>query len=89
MAEMANLTKVMMLTTSYRIVGTMRLGPDGTIWDFKHKPDNVFVTVYDAQCFRIGDGKRMYDASVMRVNKVAVEAIFEQQDVAFVRKETT
>ena len=89
MAEMENRETVMILTNTYRILGTMRLGPDGTIWDFKHKAEDDFVTVYDAQCFRLSDDKRMYDSSVMQVNKHAVEVLFRQQNLAFARKEAT
>ena len=81
--------KVMLLTETYRILGEMKLGPDGTIWDFKHKSSDDFVTVYDAQCFRLSDGKRMYDATVMDLSRSAVVGVFRQQDLAFVRKEQT
>ena len=89
MAEMENRETVMILTNTYRILGTMRLGPDGTIWDFKHKAEDDLVTVYDAQCFRLSDGKRMYDSSAMQVNKRAVEVLFRQQNLGFARKEAT
>jgi hypothetical protein len=91
MAEAENREKVMLLTESYRILGEMRLGPDGTILDFKHRPNESFnesfVTVYDAQCFRLTDGKRMYDATTVEVSRQMVVAVFRQQDVAFIRKE--
>lgn len=87
MAETENREKVMLLTDAYRILGEMRLGPDGTIWDFKHRAGDDFVTVFDAQCFRTNDGKRMYDATIMEVSRKAVIGVFRQQDLAFVRKE--
>ena len=87
MAEPENRERVMLLTENYRILGEMRLGPDGSIWDFKHRPGEAFVTVYDAQCFRLSDGKRMYDAAIMELSRRAVVAMFRQQDLAFVRKE--
>lgn len=89
MAETEKREKVMILTDTYRILGEMRLGPDGTIWDFKHKTAEDFVSVFDAQCFRMSDGKRMYDATVMDVSRRAVIGLFRQQDLAFVRKEAT
>jgi hypothetical protein len=89
MAEVENREKVMLLTESFRILGQMRLGPDGTIWDFKHRAGEGFATVYDAQCFRHSDGKRMYDAAVVEVSRNAVVAVFRQQDIAFIRKEPT
>lgn len=88
MAELENRVPVMILTSNYRVLGEMRLGPDGTLWDFKHRPEDDFATVYNAQCFRLSDGRRLYDASAMQVRKPAVEALFRQQDLAFVRKET-
>ena len=87
MAEVENREKVMLLTESFRILGQMRLGPDGTIWDFKHRANEGFATVYDAQCFRHSDGKRMYDATVVEVSRHAVVAVFRQQDIAFIRKD--
>jgi hypothetical protein len=89
MTEVENREKVMLLTESFRILGQMRLGPDGTIWDFKHHVNEGFVTVYDAQCFRHSDGKRMYDATVVEVSRHAVVAVFRQKDIAFIRKEPT
>jgi len=80
--------KVMILTDHYRILGEMRLGPDGSIWDFKHRSPEEFITVYDAQCFRLTDGKRMFDATQMELSRKAVVAVFRQDDLAFVRKET-
>ena len=87
MAELENREKVLLLTDSYRIVGTMRLGPDGSLWDFKHHQTESFVTVFDAQCFCLSDGKRMFDSAQMELSKHAIVAVFKQQDCAFVRKE--
>jgi len=89
MAESDNREPVMVLTDNYRILGEMRRGPDGTLWDFKHRAREDFITVYGAQCFHRTDGKRMYDASVMELNRQAVVALFRQADLAFVRKEMT
>ena len=88
MGETENREKVMLLTETYRVLGEMRRGPDGTLWDFKHRAGDDFVTVYDAQCFRLSDGKRMYDAARVEMSRRAVIAVFRQKDVAFVRKET-
>ena len=88
MAESENREKIMLLTDGYRILGDMRLGPDGTLWDFKHRTAEGFVTVYDAQCFRLSDGKCMYDAAVVDISRHAVVAVFRQKDLAFARKET-
>ena len=89
MAEPEKREKVMLLTDTYRILGEMRLGPDGTLWDFKHRSSDDFVIVTDAQCFRLSDGKRMYDASAMEISRPSVVALFRQQDLAFIRKEGT
>ena len=87
MGETENREKVMLFTDAYRIFGEMRLGPDGFIWDFKHRSAEEFVTVYDAQCFRLIDGKRMVDAAEMELSRRAIVAVFNQHDVAFLRKE--
>lgn len=88
MPEPENREAVMLLTDNYRILGQMRLGPDGSLWDFKHRTGEGFVVVYDAQCFRLSDGKRMYDAAAMELSRQAVVVVFRQKDVAFLRKET-
>ena len=49
--------------------------------------DNVFVTVYNAQCFRLRDGKRLFDAAAMEINRNAIVILFRQKDLAFARKE--
>lgn len=87
MAESENREAVMLLTQNYRIVGSMRLGPDGFLWDFKHRPADDFVTVFEAQCFRLSDGKRMYDATQMDVSKQTVVTVCKQKDCVFMRKE--
>jgi hypothetical protein len=88
MGELEKRKKVMLLSDRYRILGTMRLGPDGTLWDFKHRPNDAFVTVFDAQVFRLEDGNRMVDAARMELCKTAIVGVFIQDDVAFVRKES-
>ncbi len=88
MGEQNNREKVMLLTNNFRVLGSMRLGPDGSLWDFKHRAADQFVTVFDAQCFRLSDGKRMYDAVQVELSKNAIEAVFKQSDCAFVRKES-
>ena len=87
MAEAEKREKVMLLTEELRVFGEMRLGPDGVIWDFKHGGTSDFVTVYDAQCFRKSDGKRVYDALRAEFSRRAVTAVFRQSEIAFLRKE--
>lgn len=87
MAEPEKREKVMLLMETFRIFGEMRLGPDGTIWDFKHGAPDGFVTVHDVQCFRTSDGKRVYDAAQAEFSRQAVVGVFRQSDIAFARKE--
>lgn len=89
MPDTDNRESVMLLTEKYRILGEMRLGPDGAIWAFKHSATEDFVTVYTAQCFRLRDGKRLFDAGTMELNRHAIVALFRQKDLAFARKENT
>jgi hypothetical protein len=88
MGELEKREKVMFLTDRYRILGAVRLGPDGTLWDFKHRPNDAFVTVFNAQFFRLDDGKRMVDAGQMELSKQSIVGVFRQKDVAFARKES-
>ncbi len=87
MAEAEKLEKVMLLTDSYRIVGEMRLGPDGTLWDFKHRAGDDFIMVHNAQCFALADGRRIIDATQGEFNRRSIVAVFRAQDIAFLRKE--
>lgn len=87
MPDKENLEKVMLLTENYRILGAMQRGPDGSLWDFKHRSGDDFITVYDAQFFRLADGLRMYDATQVEISKRALVTVFKQKDCAFVRKE--
>ena len=88
MPEAEKREKVMLLTQELRVLGEMRLGPDGAIWDFKHGGTSEFVTVYDVQCFRKSDGKRVYDAVRAEFGRRAVTAVFRQSEIAFLRKDT-
>jgi len=87
MPEAENREKIMLLTEELRVFGEMRLGPDGAIWDFKHGGSSEFVTVYDVQCFRKSDGKRVYDAVRAEFSRRAVTAVFRQSEIAFLRKD--
>lgn len=86
MPEQEKRGRVLVLTEQYRILGEVRFGPDGAVWDFRHRLDDRLLTVYDAQFFSLLDGKRLYDASAAEVNREAVIAVFKEQDLAFVRK---
>jgi len=88
MSEADKYEQVMLLTNNHRILGGMQRGPDGTIWAFKHGGADDFFTIHSAQCFNISDGKRMYDADRVEISRRAVVALFRQQDLAFIRKET-
>ena len=87
MAEAENRERVLILTEQYRVVGDVQRGPDGSIWDFKHRPEERFLMVYDVQFFSIQDGKRAYDAELAEINKDHVVAVFREAHVAFMRKD--
>jgi hypothetical protein len=87
MAETENRERVLLLTEQYRILGDMQLGPDGSLWDFKHRTDEKFLLMYEALFFDVADGKRIFDAEQVEVNKDYVIAVFREADVAFMRKE--
>ncbi|HRU04557.1 MAG TPA: hypothetical protein P5137_02140 [Candidatus Brocadiia bacterium] len=86
MPDTENREKVLVLTSFHRIEGEMQTGPDGTLWDFKHRAADRFMTVYDAQFFRADSGLRDYDAAEVEVNKDHVVAVFRERDLAFMRK---
>lgn len=89
MAEMENREKVLVVTSQYRVEGEMQVGRDGSLWDFKHRAEERFMTVYDAQFFALETGRREYDASEAEVNKDHVVALVREKDLAFMRKEPT
>ena len=86
MPEGENTRRVVILTDQYRIVGEVRVGPDGSLWDFKHRAEDRLVTVYDAQLFCIADGKRAYDARVVEVHQDRIVVLFKEEDLGFMRK---
>ena len=87
MSDAENHVKVLVLTPQYRIEGEMQVGPDGSLWDFKHRASERFMIVYDAQFFRREDGERDFDSVEVELNKDHVVGVFREQDMAFMRKE--
>jgi len=87
MAEAENRERVLVLTVQYRIEGEMQVGPDGSLWDFKHRANEKFMTIYDAQAFDLHEGTRQYDAVVCEINKDHVVTLFREKELAFMRKE--
>ena len=86
MPDADNREKVLVLTSQFRIEGEMQVGPDGSLWDFKHRADERFMTVYEAQFFRIETGQRDYDAQEVEVNKDYVVGLVRERDLAFMRR---
>ncbi len=87
MGDADNRTRVLVLTEQYRVLGEVQLAPDGSIWSFKHRPEDRFLLLYDVQFFDLDDGRRVYDAERVDINKDHVIAVFREDDVAFMRKE--
>ena len=87
MAEAENREKVLVLTSGHRIEGKMQVGPDGSLWDFKHRAEEGFMTVYNALFFDLATGQREYDAVSVEVNKDHVVALFREKNLAFMRRE--
>lgn len=87
MAETENHEKVLVVTTQHRIEGEMQIGRDGSLWDFKHRATERFMTVYNAQFFATDSGRRVYDANEAELNKDHVLAVVREKDLAFMRKE--
>ena len=87
MSEAGNREKVMVLADRYRILGDAQLAPNGTLWDFKHREGERFMIIYDVQFFSLEDGRRVYDAAQVEVNKDFIVAVFREKDVAFIRKD--
>jgi len=86
MVEPHSRGRVAILTAQYRIMGEVRFASDGAVWDFRHRPDEKLLTVYDAQFFSTADGKRAYDSRVAEVNRDSVIAIFREEDLGFMRR---
>ena len=86
MPDADNREKVLVLTPQFRIEGEMQVGPDGSLWDFKHRAGERFMTVYDAQFFRMDSGQRDYDAGEVELNKDHVVGLVRERDLAFMRR---
>lgn len=87
MVEPGNRERVLVLADRYRIVGEAQLSPDGTLWDFKHREGERFMIIYDVQFFSLDDGRRMYDAAQVELNKDFIVSVFREKDLAFVRRD--
>ena len=84
MPEAENREGVVVLTSQYRVIGEMQRGPDGSLWDFKHRGEERFILVHNVQFFSLLDGQRLYDADKVEISKEHVVAVFRQEDVGFV-----
>ena len=86
MAEGENREKVLVITPQHRVEGEMQVGPDGSLWDFKHRASERFMTVHEALFFNVATGEREYDAVSVEVNKDHVVALFRAKDLAFMKR---
>lgn len=86
MPETENRERVLVITRQYRIEGEMQVGPDGSLWDFKHRANEKFMAVYDAQGFDLANGDRLWDSVAVEINKDQVVALFRERDLAFMRR---
>jgi len=64
----------------------MQVGPDGSLWDFKHRAADRFMTVYDALFVDLATGQQEYDSAAVEINKDHVVALFRAKDLAFMRR---
>ena len=87
MAESENLERVLVLTSQHRIEGQMQVGPDGSIWDFKHRAADRFMTVHNALFVDRATGQQDYDAVTAEVNKDHVVTLFREKNLVFMRKD--
>jgi hypothetical protein len=64
----------------------MQVGPDGSLWDFRHRAGERFMTIYVAQAFDLASGERQWDTEAVEINKDHVVALFREKDLAFIRR---
>lgn len=72
--------RVTILVDRFRIVGDMYKYPGARLLDLVNTKDNYFFPVTDAEIYSLADGKRLYTAPFLGVNRSSVSFFYPMEE---------
>ncbi len=72
--------KVTILVDRFRIVCEMYKYPGARLLDIVNIKDTAFIPVTDADIFSLADGKKLYTATFLGINRNAINFFFPMED---------
>lgn len=72
--------KVTILVDRFRIVCNLFKYPGARLLDILNIKDNSFIPVTDAEIYSLADGKKLYNAAFLGINRNAVNFFFPMED---------
>ena len=72
--------KVTILVDRFRVVGDMYKYPGARLLDIVNIKDTSFIPVTDADIFSLADGKKLYTAYFLGINRNAVNFFFPMEE---------
>ena len=81
----SEMSRVVILTDHYRVTGRVRVAPDGSVWDLKHRQAEGFVTIYEVKFNLLKDGKRVYEGKSVELSHETIIALFKEEDLLNMR----
>jgi hypothetical protein len=72
--------KVTVLVDRFRIVGDMYKYPGARLLDLVNVKDNPFIPITDADIYSLSDGKKLYSASFIGINRTAVSFFYPMEE---------
>ncbi len=73
--------KVTILVDRFRVVGDMYKYPGARLLDLVNIKDTAFIPVTDADIYSLADGKKLYRAAFLGINRNAVNFFFPMEDI--------
>jgi hypothetical protein len=72
--------KVTILVDRFRIVGDMYKYPGARLLDLVNIKDTAFIPVTDAEIYSLADGKKLYNAPFLGVNRNSVSFFYPMEE---------
>lgn len=72
--------RVTILVDRFRVVGNMYKYPGARLLDLVNIKDNAFIPLTDADIFSLADGKKLYRAPFLGINRNSINFFFPMED---------
>lgn len=72
--------KVTVVVDRFRIVGDMFRFPGARLLDLVNVKDNSFIPITDADIYSLSDGKKLYSAAFIGINRAAVSFFYPMEE---------